>query len=202
VGQNNIWLPFKALVTNALQPAQIGKQSELWTSARHGKYYAPAYAGASYFIGNTAGVTLVAAAATTYTGLAIQNPAGSGVNVVIQKFYGVGTVISAAMQTVAIAQGHTTFTPSDSITPLSAVLGASAAAAKAVVSASATLDSSYAVKFALGATQIAAGSYAIREDFDGGLIIPPGQYIAVVDAVGTPTASSFMGAFFWEEVAQ
>lgn len=199
MGQNNLWLPFKSLA-NALVPAQVGKQSELWMSQRHGKYYAPSYAGAGAFIGNTAGVTLVAAGATAYTGLAVQNPTGSGVNLSIQRIFGVGTVVSAAMQTVAIAQGHTTFTPGDALTPLNSILGGATTGFKAKVTAQATLDSTYAVILALGATQIAAGSYTIHEDMDGAIIVPPGQYIAIVDPVGTATASSFMGAIFWEEV--
>lgn len=201
MGQVNLFNPFKNS-SGALVPAQLGKQADLWVSQRHGKYYTPAYAGVSAFIGNTAGVTLVAASATTYTGLAIQNPAASGVNLVLQRFTGVGTVVSAAMQTVGLANGHTTFTPSDSIAPLSTILAGAVTGLKAKVTASATLDGAATVMFAMGATQIAAGSYSINYDFDGGLLIPPGQYVAVVEPVGTPTASSFMGAFFWEEVAQ
>lgn len=198
MGQNP-WFSYKNLA-NALLPAQIGKQSEVWMSARHGKYYAPSYADAGAFIANQSGVTLVALSATTYTGLAIQNPTGSGVNLAIQKFYGVGTVIAAAMQTVALMSGHTTFTPGDSLAPYSTILGSAVTGLKAKVTASATLDGSAILVAPLGATQIAAGSYSIREDIDGALIVPPGYYLGVCDPVGTPTASSFMGAFFWEEV--
>ena len=183
-----------------------GKQRERWVTQRHGKYYAAAYGtagnGTVGFAANQSGVTLVALNATSYTGLAIQNPSTSTVNLVIQKVVGVGTVISAAMQTVALMYGHTTWTPGDSLSPYSPILGGAVTALKATVSANATLDGNAVLLTPLVATQIAAGSYSVREDIDGGIIVPPGYYMGFCDPVGTPTTSSFMGAIFWEEVAK
>ena len=186
---------------------QAGKQKELWNTNRHGKYYAGTYGtsstavGTSAYICNQSGVTLAALAATTYTGLAVQNPTGSGVNLVIQKVRFVNSVISAALQTIGLMNGHGTYTPGDSLTPSANMLGASPTL-QAVVTASATLANTQVLLRPLASTQIAAGSYYGGEDFDGEIIVPPGQYVGFCQVVGSATSSAFLGSISWEEVAQ
>jgi hypothetical protein len=180
---------------------QTDKQRGLWVSERHGKYYNGTYSGNAGFIASQAGVTLSALAATTYTGLAVQNPTGSGINIVIQKLHGISTVISAAMQSVGFVGGSGVFTPGDSLTPYNCKLGASPAALKGVVTASATVAATQVVAIPCGNTQIAAGAYSWHIDIDGELIIPPGEWGGYVQLVGTPTAATFFGSISWEEVA-
>ena len=180
--------------------AQFGKQREFWTSDKNGKYYLGTYTGNAGFIANQAGTTLTALAATTYTGLAVQNPTGSKVNLVIQNIHGISTVISAAMQSVGFVGGSGVFTPADSLLPYSSALGGVATALKAVVSASATVAATQVLAIPCASTQIAAGAYGFHIDVNGELIVPPGEWAGFVQLVGTGTANTFFGSISWQEL--
>ncbi len=186
--------------TKAYGPVQLDAQKAQWTSDRHGKYYQSSYGGNVGFIANQAGTTVTALAATTYTGLAVQNPTGSGVNLVIQNIHGISTVIAAAMQSIGFVGGSGVFTPADSLAPYSSKLGGVATALKAVVSASATVAATQVLAIPCASTQIAAGAYGFHIDVNGELIVPPGEWAGFVQLVGTPTASTFFGYISWEEV--
>lgn len=65
---------------------RLGNQNEAIVSQLHDRYYEQALRGNMYRIANQAAVTTTAGLATTWTGLAISNPAGSGVNAVVNLF--------------------------------------------------------------------------------------------------------------------
>jgi hypothetical protein len=85
-----------------LAPGRVDPQQSIWSTQRHGKYYAPVYgvpafvtssllataalAGSTYRCANpaTAPVALSNALATTYVGLCLNNPGGSGVNLAVK----------------------------------------------------------------------------------------------------------------------
>jgi hypothetical protein len=205
MGQSPLAFVAQKLGGTAVTPGQLGKQSELWMGQRHGQYYAGAYGGLGGYVCNQSAVTLVALGATSYTGLAVQNPATSGVNLVVNRIFATQSVISAAVQTIALMNGKGTFTPSDSLTPASTILAegvatGNAANLKAVVTAAATLAATQVLICPLGATGAAVGTYSVNASFDGVIIVPPGDYIGICDPVGTPTASAVLAAIFWEEV--
>ena len=180
--------------------AQFGKQREFWTSDKNGKYYLGTYAGNSGFIANQAASALTTLAATTYTGLAVQNPTGSGVNLAVQSLHGVSAVISAAMQSVGFVGGSGVFTPGDSLTPYSSKLGGVATALKAVVSASATVAATQVLVIPCANTQIAAGAYAWHIDVNGEYIIPPGEWGGYVQLTGTVGSVTMWSSISWQEV--
>ncbi len=180
--------------------SQFGKQRELWAGDRHGKYYLGTYTGNSGFIANQAGTTVTALAATTYTGLAVQNPTGSKVNLAIQSIHGISTVIAAAMQSIGFVAGTGVFTPGDTLAPYSSMLGGGVTALKAVVSAAATVAATQVLVVPCASTQIAAGAYGFHIDLNGEFIVPPGVWAGFVQLVGTPTASTFFGSISWEEL--
>lgn len=187
--------------TTSYVAAQFGKQRELWTSDKNGKYYLGTYAGTAGFIANQAAVTLTALAATTYTGLAIQNPTGSGVNLAIQEIQGVSAVLSAAvMQSVGFVGGSGVYTPADSLTPYSSKLGASNSKLLAVPTASATVATTQVLVIPCANTQIASGAYAFHIDVNGEFIVPPGEWAGFVQLTGAGTAVTFWGAISWQEV--
>jgi hypothetical protein len=82
--------------SKALGPGLVDQQQALWQTERHGRQYAatygspvngstPALAGTNFRGSNQVGATLSAALATTYVGLCLSNPAGSGVNLAVKR---------------------------------------------------------------------------------------------------------------------
>ena len=82
---------------------RMGNQNDLMVSELHGTMYEQNYRGNLYHVANQAAVTTTAALATTWTGLAISNPAGSGVNAVIRRFtcaqFAVGAAAAVGIMT-------------------------------------------------------------------------------------------------------
>lgn len=180
--------------------SQFGKQRELWTSDKNGKYYLGTYAGNAGFIANQAATALTTLAATTYTGLAVQNPTGSGVNLAVQSLHGVSAVIAAAMQSVGFVGGSGVFTPGDSLAPYSSKLGGAVTALKAVVSASATVAATQVLVIPCANTQIAAGAYQFHIDVNGEYIIPPGEWGGFVQLTGAVGSVTMWSSISWQEV--
>src|ERR1019366_503008 len=75
-----------AATAGSIALLRTGSQSDLITSELHGRYYEQSIRGNVYRVASQAAVTTTAALATTWTGLAISNPAGSGVNAVLNYF--------------------------------------------------------------------------------------------------------------------
>ena len=176
--------------------AKYGKQRELWTGNRHGKYYAGSYGGLSGFAANQASATLAVGLATTYTGLVLSNAAANTVNLVVQK---VGfTALTSAANTFGLALGSSAsaVTHTTPATIYSNIAGASATGLVGTADVAATLPAApvYA-KFLLSvATTTQTGGFF---DIDGELVIPPGAYMAIVGTGGT---TGFWGSISWEEV--
>ncbi len=223
-GQNPLGFVARSF-QKAFTPGQIGQQSDLWNSLRHGKLYAAAYgtpaivspaavaqAGALFRGSNQAGATLSAALATTYTGLCLNNPAASGVNLVVRRISGVTVVAPAAelafgLITGWLAAGITTHTTSLDADIISAYVGGAPSAGSIVAPASkAHLDAACTlVGTPIWDRWIAAGNASTNNvnfnlDTEDDLIIPPGAYAAIGANVAGPTAGMF-ATFEWEELA-
>lgn len=186
---------------NALLSA--GGQSDLMVSEYHGRYYSANYnnAGVSpiFSLANQAAVTTTAGLATTFTGLALANPAGSGVNLEILFF-------SAAQVAVGVAGAVGYMTglgaAAGSLIPRSGVVG-QAASSKCNGSNSATLGGTPVLEEAIGSIgSLATTGYGLQsglvKDIGGSLIIPPGAFIASYTSAAC--TSAFIFGFRWMEV--
>jgi hypothetical protein len=90
-------------------------------SELHGRYYEQTYRGNVFSLCTQGtGVTTTAALATTWTGLAVANPAGSGVNLVLLGFTCAQFAVGAAA-TVGIMGGAGAIT--STLTPQSRLIG-------------------------------------------------------------------------------
>src|SRR5438105_1628891 len=90
-----------------LLTVRLGKQGEQMVSELHGRYYEQTYRSNVYGI-NGALTTTTAAGAATFTGLLVGNPAGSGINVALQKcFVSQGAALTAATM-IGIMYGPST----------------------------------------------------------------------------------------------
>jgi hypothetical protein len=206
-----------------IQPAQVDNQLAIWESARHGRNYAAAYgapaqtapvaaavAGASFMGASQVTASLSVGLAATYTGLCLNNPAASGLNLSVKEIaglitsavtgqIGLGLIIGWAAAGVTV---HTTPLDTDI---LAAYVGAAATgtppvagpASIAHLDAACTLVGTplFAKWFVANGAANACTSFLY--DAADGIIIPPGGYIAI----GSPSAQGgFLGSFAWEEI--
>jgi len=178
-------------------PCRQGAQNELMVSELHGRYYEQALRGNMFRIANQAAVTTTAALATTWTGLAISNPAGSGVNAVVNLF-SVAQVAVGAASAVGIMTGSGA--AAGSLVPKNAIVNGTTG--KVTASAGATIATPV-LDIVIGQVgSLATTGYGLTPglvvDLGGSLIVPPGYYAASYTTVATTTSLIF--GFQWEEV--
>jgi len=169
---------------------------------RHGANYASTYAG---FNGSAAcvGVTTSAGLATTYTGLCLSNPAGSGKNLSILRVSGVIDVAPAALTAIGLITGflaagitaHTT-----PLTPLNNLVGGGGTLV-GLADAACTLVGTPAWQRWLAESIAATGIAAFDESTAGELLIPPGGYLAIGTSIAGPT-NGLYASISWEENPQ
>lgn len=183
----------------SVQNARSGRQGDLIISELHGRYFEQTFR-SNMFSVCTQGtaVTTTAGLATTFTGLAIGNPAGSGVNMVLNKFTAQQFAVGAAA-TIGIMGGAGTITAS--LTPQSRIIGGGAIS-KMTATAGQTISTPLLIATFGSIGSVATTGYGIElgvaVDLEGSVIIPPGSFIASYTAIVTTSALQF--SFCWEEV--
>lgn len=183
---------------------RMGKQGEQSVSELHARYYEQNYRGNIFSIHTQAtGVTTSAALATTFTGLAVGNAAGSGVNLVLLGFsctqFAVGAAASIGIMGAASGANPIVAT---ALVPASRLIGAGPAS-KATASAGSITISTPILIDTYGSTgSLATTGYGLEAgiyvDIGGCIIVPPGSFIASYTSIATTSALSF--GYVWEEV--
>ncbi len=164
----------------------------------HGDCYEAAYRGTLFSVANQAAVTTTAALATTFTGLSIANPAGSGYNLVLRRFSCAQFAVGAAAA-IGIMAGLGA--SAGSLVPQNRLIGGPAS--RAVASAGSTLGGTPILIDTYGAVgSLATTGYGletgINVELKGSIIIPPGYFAASYTTIVTTSALIF--GFCWEEV--
>lgn len=186
--------------TNVL--VALDNQNNLLVSEYHGRFYNMAYNGGLpgnlFGVCNQAAVSTSAALTTTFTGLSVANPAGSGVNLEIIMFTCAQFAVGAAgavgyMTGVGASAG--------SLTARNSVVGGRASTA--ICSAGSTLGGTPVLEEVVGSVgSLATTGYGLQPalvvDLGGRIIIPPGAFIASYTTAATTTALIF--GFKWLEV--
>ena len=192
--------PLVSIVDNTeMSGLLFGKGGETLVNELHGRYYTPTYRGSMFSVCTQGtGVTTTAALATTFTGLAVGNPAGSNVNMVLNKF-GCAQFAVGAAATIGIMGGVGSITAS--LTPQSRILGASYTS-RMTATAGQTISTPVLVASFGSVGSLATTGYGIEAgiyvDLEGSLIVPPGSFIASYTSIVTTSALQF--SFAWEEV--
>jgi hypothetical protein len=155
--------------------------------------------GNTFSVANQAVVSTTAALATTFTGLALTNPAGSRVLLVMKKFTCSQVAVGAA-GAVGLMGG--TGVAAGSLTPISRYIG-SATASKATASAGATISTPILIETFGSLGSVATNGYGLNDglnvELDDSIIVPPGSFVASYTTAATTNALIF--SFVWEEVA-
>jgi hypothetical protein len=169
---------------------------------RYAGLYQTARLGLGGVVANQVGATTSVGLATTYTGLCLSNPAGSGKNLVLFHVSGNLIVAPAAVTSFMLIGGWSAagvVTHTTPLTPLSSLLGGTATLV-AKADAAATLVGTPAYIRALGQTTGATANLGFATAIEGGILIAPGGYVAIGSNIAGP-ASGLIGAFMWSEEA-
>jgi hypothetical protein len=184
-----------------------------YTVSLHGRYYQPANLGRLFSGGNQAPVptALPAGLTESYTGgLVLYNPVGSGVNVALLLAEYALVVAQTNAASIGLAVGQSATAPTGTLTaiaPVPGVVGSSATPEALLYSSAAitlpvvpTLVRNLGV-CDTGALTTGPSGAAGLSDLGGSIILPPGGFACFV-STAAGTASSFLGAFTWEEITQ
>jgi hypothetical protein len=184
-----------------------GKQGDLSVSELHGRYYESNYRKNKFYGSNgaTPSVTTVALA-TTYTGLCLLNPAGSNVNVVIDKVGYSFLVAFPAAATIGLMVGFnpagvTTYSAAASSGSASMIGAGNTPAARCALSATLPTAPTLHTVFGTGYTGAITTTPQTMQivDLEGSVILTPGAYAAIYTST-VSGAASLAGSFQWEEV--
>ena len=183
----------------ALIISRSGKQGDQLVSELHARYYEQVYRGNIFSLCTQGtGVTTTAALATTWTGLGVANPIGSGVNLVLNKF-GVAQFAVGAAATIGIMGGVGVI--ASTLTPQNRFIG-SGIVSKANGSAGATISTPVLIGSFGSLGSLATTGYGLINgiyiDLEGSIIVPPGSFITSYTSIITTSALQFH--FAWEEV--
>ena len=182
-----------------------------YTVALHGRYYQPTFLGRAFRGGNQAAVAtaLTAGLPTTYTGgLVLYNPASSGVNLAINQASYAFVVAQTNASMIGLGVGYSASALAGTLTAVASEAGfvnSSPATAQGLLYSSASITLPVAPYLACqlgvvdtGALTTGPNGAAVTVDLGGSIILGPGAYACFLSSAAG-TASSFLGAFAWEE---
>lgn len=178
---------------------RIGRQGEIFVSQLHGKYTSQALSGNMFSCANQAKVATTAALATTWTGLGVSNPTGSGYNIALLEF-GFAKEIATDV-TGCIGLMRTTNSGfANTVTSYNRILGGRSSVAWCDDGATITTPTLIGTYFDAGTVAVTAygtqGPWTI--DLGGSIIIPPGY--AVCTYTFAATTATYQFHFMWEEI--
>ena len=169
-----------------------------------GKYSEAARRGIMFSAANVSAKATSVALATTYTGLCISNPAGSGKNLVMLAFQYAISVAEAAIATQHLIAGYTSAGVVTHTEVLAApgirncLLGSGTSSVANADSECTIVSPGYLMPVRGGFTAGALGGPGTGTviDLDGMFVLPPGGWIAN----GSLTATTGFAGFVWAEV--
>lgn len=196
--------PITGNASGATPNLRSGNQGDILVSELHGPYYEQTFRQKSFRAATAALVTTTVGLATTYTGLVVSNPIGSGVNLEILTASFMQSVLqSTQVEAYAIFTGFnatTQVTHTTPVSPTSNFVGSGATPA-GLADVSATLPTAplYAlfVSNTPSATTNAAGQVI---DLKGSIVLAPGGYIGWTTPTQASVATSLWFSFSWNEV--
>ena len=180
-----------------------GTLNDLIVSELHGRYY-EATKQQAMFSGSITGVTTTVGLNTTYTGLCLSNPVGSGKNLILNKAGFAFTVVFPAVAAIGLMTGYnssTNVTHTTPVTPRSQLFGLGATGV-GLLDTSATLPTAPTLNLIIGAGLTGATTTVPYIpgviDLEGSIILTPGAYCAFYTSAVSGTAGASF-SFQWEE---
>ncbi len=197
----------QSITPGLLVPVRSGQLGDTVVSALHGRYYETTYRKAM-FSANVSAVSTTAALANTYTGLALANPTGSTVNLVVNKVTAALGAAATAIAGLGTMYGVLNGAPFSSTTvpvrnnffgtgPSGQGIAYSAYGGNLVSGANFILVD---IIGALGTLATASqNQFPFTLDLEGNTILPPGTVIALYTSAAQ-TGTQLYASITWEEV--
>lgn len=184
-------------------PLRLDATGAMVTGAYGAKYMEAVLRGKVFVAANQAAVALTAAFATAYTGLVVENPAGSGKNLIMIGFSYASTVAIPTATALGLMTGADAGDAAAAITPRNRLMGG--AASIAIVDNGCTLVGTPVLEQPIAtawteATTAGTLGQPNMVDLNGSLIVTPGYYVAVYSAAANTAA--FLFSFMWIEEDQ
>lgn len=183
-----------------------GPSGEAIMQELHGRYYETAVRKSMFSGATTTGVTTSAGFATTYTGFCLTNPIGSSVNLALNKIVYAVVVAQTSALILGLMTGYHAATPVTQTTPLVPLnnfvgsptgVGLIASAVTLPIAPTRVILLDTLLTGAI-TTQVTSNGKAVDEE--GGIIVPPGGFVAFYTS-GASVASSLAFGMQWEEVS-
>jgi hypothetical protein len=178
------------------KPTGVGAQKDLFQSAVHGTKYNQAFSSALFNGANPSAVTLSAGLATTYVGLCLSNPAGSGFDLALRKVAGAIIIAPATFLALGLMVGTGAVTHTTPLLSRGGRIGFPAGVG--LLDSAATIPTP-ALRQIMAGNLATGGNVTFAQDVEGGIIVPPGTFVAIWSNVLGPT-SGFQGSMEWEEI--
>jgi hypothetical protein len=182
-------------------PLVTDKDGHQVVTAAGAKYADLVDSGRVFSVANQAVVSTTAGLATTWTGLAVCNPAASMVDLVMLKF-GVAQGAAGAAGTIGLMIADVTGIAA-ALTIKNAKIG-NATGTQALADDGATCGTPILHRVFGSIGSLATTGYGLAQglvfDLDGGLILPPGY--TVLTYTSAATTSALMFHFLWAEITR
>lgn len=195
-----------SLADGVASQLRFDKTGALVVTEGHGRYQEAVLRGNVYSAMNQTGCVWTVGLATTFTGLCVSNPNGSGkiLSIIGAGFYEV--VAPAGIQAVGLAVGYSTTEVTHSVpgTPRNMLIGgAGVGLAKCDTGATLPVAPTYVMALQTGKTSAALSTASALAHADiGGLIqLKPGAFI-IICCFTVGGAAGSMGSFVWEELPE
>lgn len=187
-------------------PGRAGQQGDLIVSQLQAAGFEATIRSHTFHAANQAAATTTVGLATTYTGLCLSNPVGSGFNLVVGKVGYAFIVAFPAGAAIGLMTGYnatTNVTHTTPATPRNGKFGTGAAGV-GLVDVAATLPTAPVLTHLFGSGLTGAITTAPHVsqgliDLEGTLVLPPGAYCAIYTSTVSGT-SGFLGSISWTEV--
>lgn len=179
---------------------RLGHTGEAIVQELHGRYYESMARGLMYSASNQAATAVSAALSTTYTGLCLYNPVGSGKVLVPTKVKLALTVAPAAVASIGLIAGYAATggvtAQTTKLTVQSNQIGYTSTGVGIALSAATIVTPTWLKQLEDGFTAAALPAPTLPIDLEGTFGILPGGFIAV----GALTTVTGLSSIVWEEL--
>ena len=192
-------MEFEGRKDGALTAVQIADNGGALVSNTAGQYTDAARNGRLFSVANSAAVATTAAAATTWTGLGVANPTGSGKLLILLQFGWALSVVGPDEGIIGLmAATDSDFTAAITVRCAKYAAGASVAYADDGATIVSPVLERVVSTYGTGAISTWHGAGPQVYNIDGSIILPPGR--AICTYTTTATTAAFQFSYLWEEV--
>ena len=183
---------------NTISPIRADKTGATVVTDGHPRYFEEGRLGLTFSAANPAAQAVSVALATTYTGILLYNPLGSGKMLVPTKVKFALSVAPAAIATIGLIRGVQTAAPTGTtaLTVQSSQIGNASIGVGLVYSAATIATPTWAFQLWDGFTAAVLPAPQSPVDLEGIFQILPGGFLAI----GALTAVTGLGSIVWVEL--